>query len=290
MPDRRDHRPTGLELAALSSALGAAAGLALEHRHLRRIARDAELAALSRRSEGSPIRVRSADGTSLQAEVLQRFGEDVEAVLAASVGEGARAIVVGHSLGAMSIAAWAERHDVAARACGAALVNAGFGGLIAGSLLLPQILRWLNERLARRVLLGSQAPLPRRSSPVQQAVIRYCAFGPAATLGQVAFYERMLVACPPDVRTACGLTMADMDLRHAVARLRVPTLVVTGDCDKLTPPSHSHRIAETLPDLARLIELPDTGHMSPLERPAELSAALGTLVDGLAPIPGVPVA
>src|SRR5450755_3667654 len=98
---------------------------------------------------------------------------------------------------------------------------------------------------------------------------------------------------------ARGLRLVAYDLRGhgrsglaagGVARLTVPTLVVTGDCDKLTPPSHSHRIAETLPDLARLIELPDTGHMSPLERPAELSAALGTPVDGLAPIPGVPVA
>jgi pimeloyl-ACP methyl ester carboxylesterase len=74
----------------------------------------------------------------------------------------------------------------------------------------------------------------------------------------------MLIACPPDVRAACGLAMADMDLRHAVARLTVPTLVVAGAEDKLTPPSHARRIADALPRLVRLIELPATGHMSPL--------------------------
>ena len=48
------------------------------------------------------------------------------------------------------------------------------------------------------------------------AVIRYVAFGPTATIGQVAFYERMLVECPPDVRAAVGIAMADMDLWEAV--------------------------------------------------------------------------
>jgi pimeloyl-ACP methyl ester carboxylesterase len=214
---------------------------------------------------------------------LERLGEDVEAVLAASMRAGSRAILVGHSLGAMSIAAWAQHHEVHPRACAAALVNTGFGGLIAGNLLLPELVRGLNEPLARRVFLGSHAPIPSLSSPFQQAVIRYCAFGPTATLGQVAFYERMLIACPPDVRAACGLAMADMDLRPAVARLTVPTLVVAGAEDKLTPPSHARRIADALPRLARLIELPATGHMSPLERPHELSAALDELAAVQAP-------
>ena len=64
---------------------------------------------------------------------LQRFGEDVEAVLRAALPDGRRAIVVGHSLGGMAIAAWAERHNVREHACGAALVNTGFSDLIAGN-------------------------------------------------------------------------------------------------------------------------------------------------------------
>ena len=43
---------------------------------------------------------------------IPRFGEDLEAVLAACVPDGSRALVAGHSLGAMSIASWAEKHDV----------------------------------------------------------------------------------------------------------------------------------------------------------------------------------
>jgi pimeloyl-ACP methyl ester carboxylesterase len=194
------------------------------------------------------------------------------------VPDGEPATVVGHSLGAMSIAAWAEHHDAAARAQAAALVNTGLGDLMSGHLLLPEIASRLNQPWASRRFLGSRAPLPPFSSPLQQAVIRYMAFGPNASKGDVAFYERMLMDCPPRVRAACGVALSDMDLWHAVARLDVPTLVVAGADDRLTPPAHGRRIAEELPQPFGLLELPDTGHMSPLERPKELSEALQRLI------------
>jgi pimeloyl-ACP methyl ester carboxylesterase len=90
----------------------------------------------------------------------------------------------------------------------------------------------------------------------------------------VAFYEQMLIATAPDARAAAGVALTDMDLWHAVARLTVPTLVVAGERDRLTPPAHARRITETLPHPAGLVVLPETGHMSPLERPQEVAAAL----------------
>jgi pimeloyl-ACP methyl ester carboxylesterase len=76
------------------------------------------------------------------------------------------------------------------------------------------------------------------------------------------------------------VALTDMDLWHAVARLTVPTLVVAGERDRLTPPAHARRIADTLPHPAGLIVLPETGHMSPLERPHEVSKALIELSAG----------
>ena len=70
---------------------------------------------------------------------LERFGEDLEAVLAvAGAGDDREPVtVVGHSLGAMTIAAWAEHHDPCARARAAAMLNTGLGDLLSGHLLLP---------------------------------------------------------------------------------------------------------------------------------------------------------
>jgi pimeloyl-ACP methyl ester carboxylesterase len=207
---------------------------------------------------------------------VARFGEDLEAVLEASVPGGERAIVAGHSLGAMSIASWAERHEVERRVRGAALLNTGVGDLIADSLLMPvpAIARLLNAAFGPAGVLGVRTRVPRFSTPLSHAMIRYVAFGPAATPGQVAFYERMLVACPPDVRADAGIAISEIELHHAIPRLTVPTIVIAGELDRLTPPSHARRIAQALPQLERLIVLPNTGHMTPLERHREVSDAL----------------
>jgi pimeloyl-ACP methyl ester carboxylesterase len=220
---------------------------------------------------------------------LERFGEDLDAVLAAA-GAGddhEPATVAGHSLGAMSIAAWAEHHDPRARARAAAMVNTGLGDLVSGHLLLPQLVRFLNHPWASRAVLGSHAPVPPFSTPLQQAMIRYTAFGPNASMGDVAFYERMLIDTPPDVRAAVGVALTSMDLWHAVASITVPTLVISGANDRLTPPAHAQKITEALPYPAGLLELADTGHMSPLERPREVSEALERLIRETASAPVV---
>ena len=212
---------------------------------------------------------------------LERFGEDLEAVLEVAGREGERPLVAGHSLGAMSIVAWAEHHDVERRVRAAALLNTGVGGLVAEGLLIP--VPWLARAVGRTPLargaLTAKGRLPGFSTPVTHALIRYVAFGPTATPGQIAFYERMLVACPPDVRSTVGIALSEMDLYEAVPLLTVPTLVMAGASDKLTPPTHARRIAQSLPALHRMIVLPATGHMGPVERPAEVADALIELSD-----------
>jgi pimeloyl-ACP methyl ester carboxylesterase len=214
---------------------------------------------------------------------IERFGEDLEAVLEACVPDGRRAVVVGHSLGAMSIAAWAQKHDVERRASGAALLNTGVGDLMAEHLLfpVPRIAHAVNRALPPTLLVGGRTPMPRFSTPASNAAIRYIAFGPAATPAQVAFYERMLVSCPPDVRADVGMALTDVELYEELPRLTVPTIVLAGAGDRLTPPSHAERIAQELPQLRKLIVLPHTGHMAPLERHREVSEALAELVEAV---------
>ena len=207
---------------------------------------------------------------------VARFGEDLEAVLSAVLPDGTRAVVAGHSLGAMAIAAWAQAHEVKQRVGAAALINTGVGDLVAEQLLVPVpgIAQTLNKVFAVPGFLGNRAPLPRFSTPLTVAAIRYIAFGPAATPAQVAFFERMLIACPPDVRADVGIAISEIELHDALPRLEVPTVVIAGDKDRLTPPSHARRIAEMLPQLERLTILEDTGHMAPLERHDAVTAAL----------------
>ena len=208
---------------------------------------------------------------------IARYGEDVEAVLRETCAGRTDVVLAGHSLGAMSIASWAAAHDLAGRVSGVALMNTGLEGLVSAARLLPP---WLPARLAAWIshdaFLGNPLPFPALSNPVTIAAIRYIAFGPAGTVGQIAFYETMLAGCEPRVRAAAGVSMSTMDLLHALPRIDVPVLVVAGAEDRLTPPTHAERIAAAVPQLDDLIVMARTGHMAPLERPAQLSQTLAS--------------
>jgi pimeloyl-ACP methyl ester carboxylesterase len=55
--------------------------------------------------------------------------------------------------------------------------------------------------------------------------------------------------------------------------IRTPTLVVGALQDLMTPPKYSYYLAEHIPG-ARLVMVPDAGHMLPVEAPDELAQAI----------------
>ena len=63
------------------------------------------------------------------------------------------------------------------------------------------------------------------------------------------------------------------DSRPTLATIRVPTLVLVGDEDKLTPPERAREMVAGIGD-AHLVVVPECGHMAPIERPEAVSAAL----------------
>jgi pimeloyl-ACP methyl ester carboxylesterase len=209
---------------------------------------------------------------------IRAFGDDVEAVLRTCMPEGERAVVVGHSLGAMSIASWAERHPVSERASAAGLLCTGLVDLLTEHQVFrpPRVPNAVFRPISAYVL-GAPGTIPGIAPTILDVVIRYVAFGPTAGPAQVAFYERMLRECPPDVRAGTAAAMSEMDILDALSRLTIPTLVLAGSRDRLTPPSHARRIAQELPEPAELVELPLSGHMAPLERPAEVNDRLRAL-------------
>jgi pimeloyl-ACP methyl ester carboxylesterase len=86
-------------------------------------------------------------------------------------------------------------------------------------------------------------------------------YGMAEETGPAAFVrQETAIIARPDSRP---------DLPH----IRCPTLVLVGDDDRITPPSAARAMAEAIPG-AELVIVPDCGHLSALERPAEVSAAM----------------
>jgi len=82
---------------------------------------------------------------------------------------------------------------------------------------------------------------------------------------------------PAAFRTACT-ALAALDIRGAVGRLTIPTLVLVGEHDEATPPAMSKELAGLLPDAA-LIILPDCAHVPQLQRPEAFLAAIGPFIE-----------
>ena len=246
--------------------------LAFWHYQVVELSREFRVVAYDQRGHGRSEAPRG------RAYTDQALSDDLEAVLQATVPAGQRCVVAGHSMGGMTVVAWAGRHreELGTRLAAAALVDTGMGHLTEQALVLP---RWggpLYRSLAPH-LTGSPGPLPRTSTPLVHRALRRIAFGDGASAAHVAFAEKMLLECPARARAGFGRFFSDMDLSTSVPALDVPTLVMVGEKDRLTPPWHARRLAESLPQVEAVVEVPGKGHMLPLESHALVSRSLAEL-------------
>ncbi len=63
------------------------------------------------------------------------------------------------------------------------------------------------------------------------------------------------------------------DSRPLLGAIKCPTLMAVGEHDQLTPPAHAEEIAQGIPG-AKLVTLAGSGHMSPMEKPDEVTRLL----------------
>ncbi len=68
------------------------------------------------------------------------------------------------------------------------------------------------------------------------------------------------------------------DQRDRVAAIAVPTLVLVGDQDTVTPPELSHQLADAIPG-AELVTLAGAGHLSNIERPVDFNTAVQVFIE-----------
>jgi len=67
--------------------------------------------------------------------------------------------------------------------------------------------------------------------------------------------------------------MARIDGRESLRAIRCPTLILCGADDALTPPKLHQEIAERIPH-AKLVVIPECGHLSTMERPEAVTPAM----------------
>jgi pimeloyl-ACP methyl ester carboxylesterase len=83
----------------------------------------------------------------------------------------------------------------------------------------------------------------------------------------------MLAECSRETLRDASRSLLSLDLVDGLSTVALPTLVIVGTADLLTPPRDSRQIASLVPD-ASLVELPGAGHMLMYERTAEVDALI----------------
>lgn len=82
---------------------------------------------------------------------------------------------------------------------------------------------------------------------------------------------------PGDLVTCVEAIRDRPDSRPALPTIAVPTLVLVGEKDELTPPPEAAAIASGIPG-SKLVTIPESGHLPPLERPGAFLASLRALL------------
>ena len=218
---------------------------------------------------------------------IDQLGDDLATVIGQVAPKG-KVVLVGHSMGGMSIIAFAERHPklFAKKVAGVALVATTAGGLRPHRTLS----RWIPDGLGQAVaprLIAALAKAPelvdsarRPGSNVGFLVADQFAFGskdvPAA---EVEFLDEMLAGTSFGVLAEFFPSLSELDkFEHLLVLDEVPTTIICGTKDKVTSIGHSRKMAAQLPN-ATLVECEGAGHMVIFEARARVNEALDSLVE-----------
>jgi pimeloyl-ACP methyl ester carboxylesterase len=218
---------------------------------------------------------------------INQIGRDLFEVISQVAPEGP-VVLVGHSMGGMAIMALAE-HDPGLfgdRVIAVALLATSAGpvkpslGLPVGGAALHLAAHWVSERLSPELLpllsLMRRLPGYRRTA---RSLVRRFAFASDVSHRVVDLLIDLLEATPPQVAREAFGQFRPHDKRAALAVLQqVTTLVMVGEKDVITPPRDSEAIADAVPG-ADLVVIPECGHLLILERPAEVTEWLLTVVE-----------
>jgi non-heme chloroperoxidase len=193
---------------------------------------------------------------------LDNLGRDVKTVL-----EGLdlrNAVLVGHSMGGVAVQSFVTQFpEVAAvRVAGIVLLS---------TLAYTPLGSRSTRTKARLEKMLKRAPDSQWlwDAPNLGFLAARVGFGKNPHPSHVELVRKMMGECPPETRLDAPRVLVGLDLTHELPNVRVPTLVIGGTADVLTPPFEARQMARLIPG-ARLELMQGGGHMLMLERTDEV--------------------
>jgi pimeloyl-ACP methyl ester carboxylesterase len=217
-----------------------------------------------------------------ETATIEQLGRDLATVVA-DVAPTGPVVLVGHSMGGMTVLALADERPewFGSRVVGVALLSTSTGRLGEVTLGLPAALARLRTPLLPLVLRGmrSRAALVERSRRIGSDIAwlftrRYSFGSPDVSPALVEYVGQLIAATPVEVIADFYPALNAHNKLAALETLRpVETLIVVGEKDLLTPVEHSREMAAALPS-AELLVIDGAGHLAMMERPTVVNLRL----------------
>jgi pimeloyl-ACP methyl ester carboxylesterase len=161
---------------------------------------------------------------------------------------------------------------------GATLLGLGFGGFVAAEMATMH-----QSSFRHMVLVGATGLRPREGEVLDQMLVGFAEYG-LSGFRDVRVFQQLFGgdSLPPDVyelwdfgtemtaRVCWKPWMYSDQLPHLIGEVRLPTLVVWGEDDRVVPIDVGRQYAGILPD-ARLHVVAEAGHVVDLEQPDKLA-------------------
>jgi len=222
---------------------------------------------------------------SKESYEIDQLGVDLHAVISAVVPQGPL-ILVGHSMGGMTLMALAAHHPevIKDRVIGVAFVSTSPGGISAVSWGLGNALGKTVHRLgpfAVGQLVGRQGlvnSVRKVGREVEEYFVGLYSFASPVPLSIVQLTADMIFRTRMEVISDYMETFDKHDKRVALEQfIGVETLVLNGVQDLLTPPQHSEEIVRLIPGAEHVL-VNDAGHIIMLEHGDVVSEQLLALI------------
>jgi pimeloyl-ACP methyl ester carboxylesterase len=187
-------------------------------------------------------------------------------------------VIVGHSMGGIATQSFCIHHPEVARerVAGIVLLSSLARSPLASRPRVADASVWIADHLP-----DGAAALRARNLGL---VLARLGFGQHPAASHIEATRQMILETSAETRRDAVAALAGLDLTNRLAEIDVPTLIICGTSDLITPIAESRRMARRIPG-ARLVEVPGGGHMLMFER---TEAVDGVIVDFARGVQGPP--